>query len=75
MAEIDHTKIQDNMRSSLEYWESKKEKEKIKPKETEEILDLKYKKGEEVVDEVTGKRGEVLGGTRKIIGIKSTRSS
>lgn len=69
---IDHQKIIDGMTESKEYWDGKKEKGKLKPSQREEILGLKFKKGEEVKDNVTGKRGTIIAGSRAITGVQGT---
>jgi len=46
----------------------------VKDPDREEALNLTFKKGIKVKDKVTGKGGEILGGTRTIAFLPSSRS-
>jgi len=74
MAKINHTKLLDGVRATTQFWVSKEDKEKIKGTSKEEVLDLKFRKGEEVVDNVSGQKGQIIAGTRAVIGVQGTRS-
>ena len=66
---IDHTAIQDKITQVIEFWQVKKEVDKLKTPEREKILGLKFMQGEKVKDSVTGEEVEILGGIREIIGL------
>ena len=66
---IDHTAIQDSITRVIEFWQVKKEVDKLKTPEREEILGLKFVQGEKVKDSVTGEEVEILGGIREIVGL------
>ena len=66
---IDHTAIQDKITQVIEFWQVKKEVDKLKTPEREKILGLKFGQGEKVKDSVTGEEVEILGGIREIVGL------
>jgi len=66
---IDHTVVQDSITRVMEFWQTKKEIDKLKTPEREEILGLKYVQGDKVKDSVTGEEVEILGGIREIVGL------
>lgn len=70
--EIDHSKVMDHVTASKEYWDRGEEKEKLRVKDREEILGLKFKKGQQVRDKVTGEVVEIGGGTREAIAVHNT---
>lgn len=67
MPEIDHSAIRDSITRARSYWEEKKEIAKAKGLPREEILGLKYRKGQKVKDTVTGEEVEIIGGTREVV--------
>ena len=71
---IDHTAIQDKITSVIEFWQVKKEVDKLKTPEREKVLGLKFTQGERVKDSVTGEEVEILGGIREIVGLPGPRS-
>ena len=66
---IDHTAIQDKITQVIEFWQVKKEVDKLKTPEREEILGLKCVQGDKGKDTVTGEEVETLGGIREIVGL------
>jgi len=71
---IDHTAIQDKITAITEFWQAKKEIDKLKTPEREKILGLKFGQGEKVKDSVTGEEVEIIGGIREIIGLPGAGS-
>ncbi len=68
---IPHRKIIDDLTVSI--WGLEKLKEAPKPRvRSEEVMGLAFKKGMKVKDKVTGKEGEVIHASRKIIGTSKT---
>ena len=65
--EIDHSVVMDTITRAKGYWNRKEEKGKLKMREREEVLGLKFRQGEKVIDTVTGEEVEVIGGTREIV--------
>jgi len=60
---LDHTKIISDIQEAL--YDIKKLKEEREPfVRREEILNLKFKEGQRVVDKKTGKKGVILRGER-----------
>jgi len=51
---IDHTAIQDKITQVIEFWQVKKDVDKLKTPEREKILGLKFVQGDKVKDSVTG---------------------
>ena len=66
---LDHTAIQDKITQVIEFWQIKKEVDKLKTPEREKVLGLKFSQGEHVRDTVLGEEVEILGGIREIVGI------
>lgn len=66
---IDHTAFQDTITRVLEFWQVKEEISLLKTPQREKILGLKFTPGEKVLDTVTGKEVEIIGGIREIIGL------
>lgn len=69
---IEPTKVQDQITSALEYWETKREIDKLKTPQREKLLGLKFTQGERVKDLETGEEVEVIGGIREIVGLPGT---
>jgi len=70
---IDHTAIQDKITQVIEFWQVKKEVDKLKTPEREKVLGLKFGQGEKARDSVTGEEVEILGGIREIVGLPGPR--
>jgi len=51
-----------------------KRKGPVRDPSREEALGLKWKRGDKVLDKVTGKGGEILAGTRRAIEVSRPRS-
>ncbi len=66
---IDHTAVQDSITRIMEFWQTKKEIDKLKTPEREKILGLKFVQGDKVKDTVTNEEVEILGGIREIVGL------
>jgi len=74
MSPIDYTKIFDHIRHSTDYWVAKKELHLIKPPQREQVIALKFKKGQKVIDKITGEEVTIIGGTRTVVAFRSTGS-
>ncbi len=66
---IDHTAVQDQITRIMEFWQTKKEIDKLKTPEREKILGLKFVQGDKVKDTVTNEEVEIVGGIREIVGL------
>lgn len=66
---LDHSKYQDQITAILDFWQSKKEIDKLSMPQRETILGLKFSQGEKVTDTVTGEEVEIIGGIREIVGV------
>ena len=64
---VNYRQIVDVMRKTNLARERLTSKEAFRKVTREEILDLEYREGEEVIDSVTGERGRVIAGTTTYI--------
>jgi len=68
------TKLQTVLDSSKRPFQEQKKRGPVRDPDREEALGLRWKRGDKVLDKVTGKGGEILAGTRRAITISRSRS-
>ncbi len=65
--EISHSKIHDLITAARKKEPLSEKAYEYKALTREQVLGMKYNRGETVVDRVTGKEGEVIGGIRETL--------
>lgn len=71
---IEHTQYQDKITQVMEFWQAKKEINKLSMPEREKILGLRFSQGQKVKDATTGEEVEIIGGIREIVGVPGAGS-
>jgi hypothetical protein len=69
---LDHTAFQDQITNVLDFWQNKKEVDKLKTPDREKILGLKFVPGQIVLDTITNEEVQIAGGIRELVGFQST---
>ena len=67
MVEISHTRIHDIITQAKKAEPLSEEEYRYMVPSREEVLGMRYKRGETIIDKVTGKEGEVIGGVRAAV--------
>jgi len=70
---IDVTRMADEWRMISQNLRKELPKEEILPPQREALMGLKYRKGQRVVDKITGKEVEIIGGKREIVAFRPPR--
>jgi len=72
---IDITRMADEWRMISQDLKEELPKDMILPPQREALMGLKFKKGQRVVDKITGKEVEIIGGKRETIAFRPAGGS
>ncbi len=65
--EISHAKIHDLITRAMKVEPLAEQEYEYRVSTREQVLGMRYNRGEQVIDRVTGKGGEVIGGQREAV--------